>query len=256
MTASSTQDVTLTHDASDAEIVTAVVNHHDAILNRIDTLTKATTEAVAANSNIAAARDALVDFCRNELAPHAAAEESTLYVAAAGIPGMGLLIQAMIADHGAMVGLVDELAQSTQPAQIASLSGALRSLVPLHMAKENELVLPSLAADPGVSLAELVDGLHEIVGGEEAGGHGSCGCNCAEDAATPELDVRQIPHAIRHATVFGALESIPPGGEMILIAHHEPVPLLAQIDQRWPGEITVSYDERGPETWRLRLVRA
>lgn len=258
MTGASPQDVTLAHDASDAAIVEAVINHHDAILIRVDKLTAAVSDTVSGGGDSGVARDALVEFCRTELRPHALAEESTLYVAAAAIPRMQLLIQAMTADHAAMLELVGALAESTEPGQIASLSGSLRSLVPLHMAKENELVLPGLAADPGVSLASLVEGLHDIVGAAQPadGGGSGCGCNCAEDEGTPELDVRLIPHAIRHATIFGALEAIPAGGGLILVADHEPVPLLHQIGQRWPGQITVSYEESGPETWRLRLARA
>ena len=33
-------------------------------------------------------------------------------------------------------------------------------------------------------------------------------CGCGADEGEPTLDVRLIPHAIRHATVFGALSAI------------------------------------------------
>lgn len=87
-----------------------------------------------------------------------------------------------------------------------------------------------------------------------SGGQSSCGCGCT-DEGVPELDVRAIPHAIRHATVFGALGAIPPGGSMVLVAHHDPKPLLAQIADREAGAIEVSYLDEGPEAWRLRLTR-
>lgn len=82
----------------------------------------------------------------------------------------------------------------------------------------------------------------------------SCGCGCS-DEGVPELDVRTIPHAIRHATVFGALGAIPAGGAMVLVAHHDPKPLLAQIAEREGGTIEVSYLEEGPDAWRLLLAR-
>lgn len=50
----------------------------------------------------------------------------------------------------------------------------------------------------------------------------SCGCGCAHEDGAPELDVRAIPHAIRHATVFGALGAIKPGQSMVLVAPHDP----------------------------------
>ena len=87
----------------------------------------------------------------------------------------------------------------------------------------------------------------------------SCGCGCAHEDGAPELDVRAIPHAIRHATVFGALgalSAIPSGGSLDLVAPHDPKPLLAQIADREQGTISVTYLDEGPEAWRLRLTRA
>lgn len=81
------------------------------------------------------------------------------------------------------------------------------------------------------------------------------GCTCGEDHGTPELDARAIPHAIRHATIFGALSAVQPGGAMVLVAPHDPLPLLAQIAEREGDAIEVTYLERGPEAWRLRLAR-
>jgi len=83
----------------------------------------------------------------------------------------------------------------------------------------------------------------------------SCGCGCAHEDGAPELDVRAIPHAIRHATVFGALGAIKPGQSMVLVAPHDPLPLLAQISARSGDAVEVSYLQRGPEAWRLRLHR-
>lgn len=81
------------------------------------------------------------------------------------------------------------------------------------------------------------------------------GCACGDDHGTPELDARVIPHAIRHATIFGALSAVPSGGAMVLVAPHDPKPLLAQIAEREGGAIEVTYLESGPEAWRLRLAR-
>ncbi|HEU4568674.1 MAG TPA: DUF2249 domain-containing protein [Marmoricola sp.] len=72
----------------------------------------------------------------------------------------------------------------------------------------------------------------------------------------PELDARQVPHAIRHATIFGALDVVGPGGGLVLVAPHDPLPLLAQVEQRYSGAFDVSYLERGPEAWRLLLTRS
>lgn len=88
-------------------------------------------------------------------------------------------------------------------------------------------------------------------------GHAPAGaCGCGEvDTGAPVLDVRTIPHAIRHATVFGAWSAIPDGGSLVLVAPHDPKPLLAQIAERG-GPVTVTYLDEGPDAWRLQLTRA
>jgi len=85
------------------------------------------------------------------------------------------------------------------------------------------------------------------------GGHCSCGDN-AEVA--PELDARQIPPAIRHASIIGALSAVRPGGTMVLIAPHAPVPLLEQLEAAEPGVWTSTIAQSGPEEWRVRLTRS
>ena len=71
----------------------------------------------------------------------------------------------------------------------------------------------------------------------------------------PELDARVIPPAVRHAAIFGALDAIAPADGLILVAPHDPRPLLRQIEQRWPSGFSVEYLERGPEAWRLEFTR-
>ena len=81
-------------------------------------------------------------------------------------------------------------------------------------------------------------------------------CACGDhDAELPELDARAIPHAIRHATIFGALDSLAVGAGLVLVAPHNPLPLLDQLEGRSPGAFVISYLEEGPEAWRLQLVR-
>src|SRR5690554_750690 len=88
---------------------------------------------------------------------------------------------------------------------------------------------------------------HEAVSG---------GCACGhEDESEIVLDTRVIPHAIRHATIFGALGAIAPGISLDLVANHAPLPLLAQLEQKHPGDFSVSYLEEGPEVWKLRFTR-
>lgn len=82
----------------------------------------------------------------------------------------------------------------------------------------------------------------------------SCGCGATHDAL-PELDAREIPHAVRHAAIHGVVDSLQPGAAFVLVAPHDPVPLLNQIADRHGDDITVEYVVRGPEAWKLKLAR-
>lgn len=84
----------------------------------------------------------------------------------------------------------------------------------------------------------------------------SQGCACGEhDEGLPELDVQAIPHAVRHASIFGALESLGKGAGLIISATHDPLPLLAQLQQRHGDAFTSEYLDRGPERWRILFRR-
>ncbi|MGJ0205069.1 DUF2249 domain-containing protein [Leucobacter sp. gxy201] len=83
------------------------------------------------------------------------------------------------------------------------------------------------------------------------------GCACGgQDEELPELDVQTIPHAVRHAAIFGALESLRPGFGMVISATHDPVPLLAQLKERHRDAFSASYLDEGPERWRILIRRA
>jgi uncharacterized protein (DUF2249 family)/iron-sulfur cluster repair protein YtfE (RIC family) len=257
-------DVVIAASQEDAQAAEAVEQHHAQLARTLDSLVERLVAAArrtdhdVSNAAAQAAREELVDWCRLELLPHAQAEEQTLYPAAHDTVEGRLLVDAMLAEHVILADLVRRLADDSDPVRAAADATALRSLFDSHLAKENDLVIPLLLRTRGVSVADLLGGMHELLGRAEqpggcGGGH-ACACGESESDDYPELDARSIPHAIRHATIFGALESVGAGGGLVLVAPHDPLPLLAQISDRWPGRFSVDYLERGPDTWRLALV--
>jgi len=111
-------------------------------------------------------------------------------------------------------------------------------------------------AAPVNLLADAAESAPTTSAGAQTGGCGGhCTCGQASDEA-PELDVRTIPAPIRHAAILGALGSIAPGASLILLAPHEPVPLLAQLDASEPGVWTSKLEQAGPDVWRVRVTRA
>ncbi len=80
------------------------------------------------------------------------------------------------------------------------------------------------------------------------------GCACGhKDTGIPVLNVNDIPHQIRHATIHGAFNAIDPGGSIVLIANHAPIPLFRELEARFP--IEVEYLQEGPEQWHVKITR-
>ncbi|HET7304667.1 MAG TPA: DUF2249 domain-containing protein [Segeticoccus sp.] len=264
---------------ADSAAVEAVRQHHAELAASLATHTQALVTAAtdphgAPSADVA--RRAFVAFCERELVPHALAEEKAMYPLAHRDERARLLIEAMLAEHGVLTDLVRAVSDAPTPVHAAGYATALRVLFDSHLGKENDQILPLLAADPSVSLQEVLGGMHELLGAAasehghgDGHGHGhvhdgataqpaatqghSCGCGEGGCGATsyPELDARIVPHAIRHATVFGALEAVPDGSGLVLVAPHDPLPLLQQVEQRFAGRFSTEYLERGPEAWRI-----
>jgi uncharacterized protein (DUF2249 family) len=263
--------VVIASTEADARAAEAVEQHHAQMAGALAARVEALVTAAAGGDEQAArsARGDLVGWCEDDLVPHALAEEKAMYPAAQARPEGRLLVDGMLAEHQTITGLVQLIRATEDPVRAAAAAKALQVAFESHLAKENELVLPLLVSAPEVSVAELLGGMHELLGGEgHEHGHGEAEeaaqahggghkCNCGEKDGDgyPELDARAVPHAIRHATIFGALDAVHPGNGMVLVAPHDPLPLLSQIEQRAPGTFEVSYLERGPEAWRLAFVR-
>ena len=58
------------------------------------------------------------------------------------------------------------------------------------------------------------------------------------------FDARGVAKRFRHAAIFGALDTLQPGETMRFANDHDPLPLLAQIEQRYGDRISVAYQQR------------
>lgn len=227
---------------------------------------------VAVSGNASALEDArrrLVNWARSELSPLFAAEADILYpeVGRVGAKESDLAETLRDGQQGISV-LLAEASTPMDPAPLAAATVALRVAVEHQLNMEMERLLPVLAASTRHSLAELWADVErslprapresartEVADPGHAGPtESACECGIVKDPELPELDVRPVPHAIRHATVFGALDSLRPREGLVLVAPHDPLPLLAQIRERSGERFAVSYLQRGPSAWRLQLV--
>src|SRR5690606_1154217 len=265
--------------SADQDAAAAVVRHHAQLAADLERRIAAVLDAAErglSEEEAQRARHDLLAWLHHELMPHAQAEEQTLYPAAAADPAATALVTGMTKEHVAIGALVGEVERASSPVRAAAAARALGALFAVHLEKENELILPMLVDRPDVSVAKLLAGMHELLGAESGHDHGgerhgggragnegsgcagdgSCGCGGDGGGSTaeaeiltidPRLDVREIPHARRHAAVLAALESTPPGGALVLVAPHAPRPLLAEVAQRFGDQFTVDWLQEGPE---------
>ena len=150
---------------ADAAAVEAIEAHHAQLAGGLAHRVRALTDA-AKRGGVPAdeARADLVGWAAAEVLPHAAAEEQVLYPAGQKRTELRALVDAMLADHRVLEALVAELRTATEPVVAAGAGRALQVLFDAHLVKENEQLLPALAAAPEVSLDELLGGMHELLG--------------------------------------------------------------------------------------------
>ena len=60
------------------------------------------------------------------------------------------------------------------------------------------------------------------------------------------FDARGIARRFRHSAIFGALGALQPGEAMRFVNDHDPLPLLAQIQDRFGDRIGIAYRQREP----------
>jgi uncharacterized protein (DUF2249 family) len=116
----------------------------------------------------------------------------------------------------------------------------IEAIFQVHLEKEERVYIPLF--EQYVPVAEqqrILDGMHETY-----------------ESAAPEaitLDVRPMPPARRHSTIFETFAQLDPGAAFVLVNDHDPKPLYYQFKVEHEGEFTWDYLEQGPEVWRVRI---
>lgn len=148
---------------SDEEAVAAIRAHHTELQSDLRERVTALEESIRRGEWHGDAQRSLVEYLDGELLPHASAEETALYPA--GDSGLtALLVRAMRDEHRALVAHVNDLRGATDAVTVATVAAAILALFESHLAKENDLLLPALAADASVNVGSLLAGMHELVG--------------------------------------------------------------------------------------------
>jgi uncharacterized protein (DUF2249 family) len=225
--------------AENANVIDAMKRRNAVLAKELRTLTAGVVDGARSGDYDLALSD-LTTWFSTELLPHAHAEEIALYSAGSLLEDTRLLVDGMLAEHRALESLVADLAHASDPFTVTATTSAAQALVTVHLAKENDLLLPALDA-AAVDLGAAVSGMREIIGGK---------------SVPAELDVRSLPHSGRHEIIFGRLDQLLPGDTFVILNAHDPKPLWYQTQALWPGRFAWNYLEAGPLQWRVEITRA
>ncbi|HEX9042760.1 MAG TPA: hemerythrin domain-containing protein [Trebonia sp.] len=173
-----------------AEAYEAMLEHHKRLGEELSGRADAVSGEVAAGRPHGTAVAGLIAYLAEEVLPHAAAEEKTIYPAAARA-GLADTVVEMTAEHVTLSALGAQLAALTDGKAAAARAQQIAGLFTAHAARENDVLLPALLADHSADLAVLLAQMHDSTG------HGDPG----QDAV---LDVRDLAPGPDRAERLGA----------------------------------------------------
>lgn len=185
----------------------------------------------------------LAGFCAGEVRVYLRACDQALYAAGAGAGETRLLVRALRVTASLLDAQIEAVCEAEEPVALCAAAEAAEALLAAHLAIEHDVLLPGLAALPGVDLPALVADVQVL----RAGG--------ALDA--PQVvDVREIPQGQRHPRVFARFARLAAGEGFTLVNNHDPKPLRREFEAAFPDAFTWDYLESGPQRWQVRIGRA
>lgn len=147
----------------------AMLRHHallgEQVGQRVRAVQKAVDEAdtgVAGDAGYELAVAELVAFLGDEVLPHAAAEEQSIYRAAAARAELAGVVGQMLDEHQRLLALTEALASTKTPGAATAASGEISELFDVHVNKENDLLLPPLFADEDVDVVGLLGQMQRL----------------------------------------------------------------------------------------------
>ncbi|MBP9682196.1 MAG: DUF2249 domain-containing protein [Bacteriovorax sp.] len=69
------------------------------------------------------------------------------------------------------------------------------------------------------------------------------------------IEAQSIPAPERHNTIFKAFDNLEAGESIIIVNNHDPLPLLMQFEEQRPSQFAVSYLEKGPVSWQVKIAK-
>ena len=154
--------MTSTDTAADASALQAMLAHHAALADGVARRVAALQAPAGNHGGCETPAAELVAYLAQEVLPHAMAEEHTLYQAAAGKTDLAETVAGMVDEHRRLTAMAERLATADDETAASQAAEAIGTLFAGHVAKENELILPPLAADPDVDVPGLLVQMHRL----------------------------------------------------------------------------------------------
>jgi uncharacterized protein (DUF2249 family) len=146
---------------TETEAYEAMLEHHKRLGGELARCADAVSGAVAAERPYGAAVADLIAYLAQEVLPHAAAEEKTVYPAAAKHADIAGIVAEMTVEHVTLSALGARLAALTDGAAAAVQAQQIAGLFTAHAARENDVLLPALLGDESVDLVALLGQMHD-----------------------------------------------------------------------------------------------
>jgi hypothetical protein len=146
--------MTVTYDGA-TEQVRQIVHHHAVLRRGLERRAGALCEAAEHGIGFRRQMTTLWEYLTGEILPHAQAEERTLYPAAAAQARGRELVRTLTAEHRELEYLAGRLQPGADATEAAMVAEWIATLFAGHVAKENDLLLPALAADLAALLADI-----------------------------------------------------------------------------------------------------
>ncbi|MGH3154152.1 MAG: hemerythrin domain-containing protein, partial [Streptosporangiaceae bacterium] len=142
------------------EAYEAMRTHHRILGEQLGERVGAVSAAAAAGQPHEAAVAGLIAYLAGEILPHAAAEEATIYPAAAALDGLAGTVSEMTAEHTILSEAAGRLAGPAAAADAVRRAEEIARIFAGHVAKENDILLPALLASDGADLSRLLAEMH------------------------------------------------------------------------------------------------
>jgi uncharacterized protein (DUF2249 family)/hemerythrin-like domain-containing protein len=262
----------LPHAAAEEQTIYPAASEHADLVGTVSAMT-------AEHKTLSAAAERLASLTGGPAAAGQARQIAELFAEHA-VRENDVLLPALLADHDTdLAALLAQMHRRTEEAGKASqaheapagdpqatvLSLLLEAATALARAGQADRACRMAASawaalheprpDLAVKVTATLHGLARRINGPPASGR-EPEAKPAGPAGDPDLDVRDLPRAQRHESIFASYRALAPGSGFVLVSDHDPLPLRYQFEAGHPGEFTWDYLEAGPQAWRVRIGRA